>query len=527
VSTLPRLTRALATSPALAARGVVIPPDPAHLALPEKAVQFGTGAFLRGFVDCYLDEANRDGLFGGRVVAIGSTGSGRDDALREQDGLYTVATELDADDRVVQEYRIVSAVSRALSASQDWDAVLALARAPELELIFSNTTEVGIQLDPADADAPVAPHVAPRSFPGKLARVLIERGRTVRWADERGVVVVPCELIPDNGRTLRALVRTQAARWGTEPEFFAWLDRAVPFCDTLVDRIVPGTPRGAALERLRAVLGYDDALLTSCEPYRLFAIEWPAGAWPSVLRERLAFLDGRHGALITDDIAPYRERKVRLLNGAHTILAPLGLLLGCETVRDAVRHPSLGRLVRTAMLDEIAPVVEADGAEAFGVEVLARFANPHIRHALVDVTLQGTMKLRVRVIPAIVRYVQRTGAVPASLAFGFAGFLHFMRGELHRARRDAGAPLPADDHAAALREPLAAADVDRETLERTLRQLGRDERLWGTDLTALPGFLEAVTDHLWRIRTLGVRDAIDHHLASAASARCGSYVNAQ
>lgn len=522
MSTLPRLTQALATSPELAACGVVIPPDPAHLALPEKAVQFGTGAFLRGFVDYYLDEANRDGLFGGRVVAIGSTGSGRDDALRAQDGLYTVATELEGEDRVVHEYRIVSAVSRAVSAQQEWDAVLALARSPELELVFSNTTEVGIQLDPADAADLGAAGEAPRSFPGKLARFLIERGRAMRWADDRGVVVLPCELIEANGSKLREIVLTLAARWGIEPEFAAWLDRAVPFCNTLVDRIVPGTPKGATLERLRSVIGYDDALLTTCEPYRLFAIEWPAGNWPAALRARIAFFDGRNGALIADDIAPYRERKVRLLNGTHSLLAPIGLTLGCETVRDAVQHPSLGRFVRTAMLDEIAPMVDAEGAEAFGEEVLTRFANPYIRHALIDITLQATMKLRVRVIPAIVRHVERTGTVPPSLAFGFAAFLHFMRGELRRARTEAGLPMPADDHAEALREQLAEADADHDNVGRTMWRVGRDVRLWGTDLTELPGFLEAVTDHLWRIRTLGLRDAIDHHLASAIAVRSGS-----
>ncbi|HYD51064.1 MAG TPA: hypothetical protein VEA99_00500, partial [Gemmatimonadaceae bacterium] len=212
---MPRLTPALATSDAVSARGVVTPPAPAHLALPEKAVQFGTGAFLRGFVDYYLDEANRNGTFGGRVVAVGSTGSGRDDALREQGGLYTVATELEGDDRTIREYRIVSAVSRALSAQQDWAAVLELARSPELELVFSNTTEVGIQLDETDRldDAP------PRSFPGKLARFLVERGRAVGYAPERGVVVVPCELIEDNGAKLRELVLAHAARWGVEPAF--------------------------------------------------------------------------------------------------------------------------------------------------------------------------------------------------------------------------------------------------------------------------------------------------------------------
>jgi tagaturonate reductase len=512
VTSLPRLDRVLARSSELASRGIVMP-APSSFALPEKAVQFGTGAFLRGFVDYFIDEANQEGRFGGRIVAIGSTGSNRDDALRRQDGLYTVALEHDGDHGSVREYRVVSALSRALSARTEWDEALAVARAPELELIFSNTTEVGIRLD--EHDRPDAG--APSSFPGKLTRFLLERARTFAYARERGVVVLPCELIDDNGTRLREIVLDLAMRWHLEPEFGRWIETAVPFCNTLVDRIVPGRPTGANAERLRQILGYEDELLITCEPYRLFAVEWPGGPFDA-FRDRLRFLPLDRGGVVTGDVDPYRERKVRLLNGSHTILAPIGLLLGCETVRDAVRHPALGQLVRRAMLDEIAPMVDAEGAEQFAEDVLERFDNPFIRHALLDITLQGTMKVRVRIVPSLVRHVERTGRVPSSVAFGLAAFLFFMRGELHHARTSAGLSMPADDLAPAIRT-LWANHGEMDQIGRLVWLACGDESLWGADLRALPGVCETVTDHLWRICTDGIRSALDHHLAVTEAAR--------
>lgn len=524
---LPRLNRTLGTSPALLQRGIEAP-HVSLLTLPERAVQFGTGAFLRGFLGHLLDEANRRGLFGGRVVAVASTGSGRDDALREQDGLFTVATEHEGGGREERQYRIVSAWSRALSARHEWDAVLATARDANIELVFSNTTEVGIRLDDEDAaDAALATGGAPpRSFPGKLARWLLERGRAFAWAPERGVVVVPCELIEANGETLRAIVLDLAARWGAEPAFARWLDEAVPFCDTLVDRIVPGAPTGENLARLRAVLGYEDALLTTAESYRLFAVRWSDGAGVGArrpaLRERLRFLGAHAENVVAADIAPWRERKVRLLNGAHTLLAPAALLLGVGMVRDAADDPALGEWLRRTMLDEIAPTVPADGAAVFAEQVLTRFRNRYVRHALIDITLQGTMKLRVRVVPTILRHAARTGRAPDAIAFGLACFLEFMRGEVRLARAAAGLASPADDQAERLRALWDAHHADAAALARAA--LG-DETLWGADLTAVPGLAERVHEHLSRVRTEGVRAALDHYLSGAAgAAREGSTI---
>lgn len=502
-----RLGRALVTDGTLARVEGLGAPDATLLDLPERAVQFGTGALLRGFVDAILDDANRRGAFAGRVVAVASTASGRTDAINDQDGLYTLVVQgIDADGPRADaraaaraDARVIGAVSRALSAATEWDAVLALARDPALRLVFSNTTEIGIVLDPSD-EPDAGP---PRSFPGKLARFLYERGRASGFDPAAGVVVLPCELIERNGDRLREVVDALARRWRLDPAFTDWLDAAVPFCNTLVDRIVPGRPpaeEAAALERRS---GYTDAMLTACEIYRLFAIEGDAA-----LRDRLGFAAGDPTVIVAADITPYRERKVRLLNGAHTITVSLALLCGCVTVRDAVAHELVGRFLRLALLDEILPSVDYPDAAAFAHDVLRRFANPYLRHALADITLQGTTKMRVRVIPSILAYVARVERVPTSLALGFAAYLWLLRG-------DAGLTLLPDDLAPRVREHWAASGAD---LDRLAARVAGDRALWGTDLNEVPGFTEAVAGHLARLAATGAAGALEAHLAEAISA---------
>ena len=510
-----RLDRTLLDTVRRERAGVVDVPADALLDLPERAVQFGTGALLRGFVDDFVHNANVQGAFGGRIVAIASTGSARDRALREQDGLYTLVVEGIDRGQPVRECRIISSVSRAISAADEWNQVLELARQPLLEFVFSNTTEVGIVSD-EDSGAGDAP---PKSFPAKLTRFLFERAQAFEYAADRGLTVIPCELIENNGARLQAIVVAIAKRWELGTTFLEWLESAVPFCNTLVDRIVPGAPRDADVERLNNMLGYEDALLTTCEPYRLFAIEGD-----DALRAKLTWATDR-GIIIAPDIAPYRVRKVHLLNGAHTLLVPVALPMGCETVRDAMMQPSIGRLVRRVMLEEIAPYLDVEGAEAFAEAVLDRFRNPHIRHALIDITLQATMKMRVRVVPSIQRFVERTGGVPESLAFGFAAFLNLLQGSFHASRRASGLSVPADDQAGPLQALWQAfPDGASAPVGELVSTACRNRELWGADLTECSGFPEAVADHLWRMREQGMAAALEHHLGTAAVARVPSDV---
>ncbi|MEP6732782.1 MAG: tagaturonate reductase [bacterium] len=506
---LPRLGRALLDTVRRERGDAVAVPDEALLDLPELAVQFGTGALLRGFVDDFLHRANQQAVFGGRIVAIASTGSVRDRALNDQDGLYTLVVEgIDRGQRV-QERRVISSLSRAISAVDDWAEVLKVARAPELRFVFSNTTEVGIVHD----DESTKDDTPPRSFPAKLTRFLFERASAFDYDVARGLTVIPCELIESNGSKLRHIVRTIAMRWELGDEFMQWMDDAVPFCNTLVDRIVPGAPREANVQALVGVLGYEDAMLTCCEPYRLFAIEGDDG-----LRARLTWAAVDDGIVIATDIAPYRKRKVHLLNGSHSLLACTALPLGCETVLDAMSQPALNRFVRNVMLNEITPMVEAEGAKEFAEAVLDRFQNPFIKHALIDITLQATMKMRVRVVPIVEKYIGSVGTVPQSLAFGFASYLLFMQGRFQTSRRAQGLSVPVDEQGEALKSLWVVVPDDSDApVGELVWAACRDKNLWGIDLTTLPGFCEAVADHLWRMRAQGMSAALDHHLAASVA----------
>lgn len=518
---LPRLDRSLVED-ALRDRTGLIVPETAELDLPERAVQFGTGAFLRGFVEYFLDEARRAGTFDGRVLAIGSTGSGRAGLLNEQDGLYTLVSRGLVDGQPHREVRVVGSLSRAVPASEAWDAALECARSPALELVFSNTTEVGITLDPDDR-----PDLdPPRSFPGKLTAFLHERARAFDYAPERAPVVIPCELLEDNGDALRSIVLELAGGWALEPDFAAWVEESVVFCNTLVDRIVPGAPPDDEGARLAAELGYRDALLTTCEPYRLFAIEGDAA-----LRRRLGFAAADAGVVVTPDIRPYRERKILILNGGHTSMVPLALLAGLETVADAVEDPAVGPFVRRAMLDEIAPLLghgvsgqagqEAPGLEdahQYALQVLDRFANPFIDHALIDITLQCTTKMRVRVVPSILRYAEAHGEAPPCLTLGFAAWLLWMRGDVQAERRAAGLRVPPDDAGAAVTGRWSAVDpAEPGALARFVTGICADTGLWATDLTRVPGFAGAVTAHIDIAIRDGIRSALAALLAEPAT----------
>lgn len=500
--TLPILSHALLAD-ASATRTDVRFPAPELLDLPERVVQFGTGALLRGLIEPLVDAANARGEFDGRIVMVGQTGSGRDRAVNRQDGLFTLATRGLVDGEKRSERRVIASVSRALSAVDEWDEVLAVARDPHIRVVFSNTTEAGITLDESDApgDAP------PRSFPGKLTRFLWERANSFGFDRAAGVVILPCELITDNGTQLRRIVLELARRWELGDDFERWIDDVVPFCNTLVDRIVPGTPVEAEHAAEEAELGYRDELLTVSEDYALFAIE----AGPGV-RERLPF-HGDPRVVITDDVSPYRERKLRLLNGTHTAMVPIALLCGCDTVRDAVEDEQVGRFIRRVMLDEIAPFVPAPDAERFAREVLDRFGNPFLRHAVADIALQQTMKLRVRVVPSVLAHAAATGEAPASLAFAFAAYLRFARGDLQREREAQGRALPRDGQGAHVRALWQAEGDDALAVARLACA---NTELWGTDLTAVPGFVERVAGCLARILSIGTPAALAQHLARAS-----------
>lgn len=496
-ASLPQLSRALLASATWKAPAQLMTPTSGMLALPERAVQFGTGAFLRGFVEYFLDVANAQGHFNGRVVVVGSTGSGRDEAFATQDGLYTLQTAGTDDGG---EVRVVASVSRALNAVAQWDDVLAVARQPEISVVFSNTTEAGFALSADDH----SPDGVPVSYPAKLTRFLLERARHFNFDTTAGVVVLPCELLEDNGDQLRQLVRDTAQRWQLDGRFLNWLSAAVPFCNTLVDRIVPGAPTETERARLTKALGYTDQLMTMAEPYRLFAIEADAAT-----QARLTFAAADPAIVMTTDIRPYRERKVRLLNGTHTALASVGLLRGLDTVDSAMRDRLVATFARQLLLDEIAPMLDVPNAVAFGTAVLSRFSNPHVHHRLADISVQGTLKLRVRVLPLVMRLAESGRAVPPAIVLAIAAQWILAHPAVADAWRESGRALSSDDLRATVRAHWEVAiATGGDVVTAAIRRIAADVDLWQCDLTQCIGLEAQLVQTVSQILRDGIEVAL-------------------
>lgn len=470
---------------------------------PERVLQFGTGVLLRGLPDYLIQKANAEGRFNGSIVIVKSTDSQTDEFL-EQDNLYTVAVRGVQQGKDVAETTIVSAVSRVLAAQTQWDEVLRIARNPNLQIILSNTTEVGLNyVEEGIFQRP------PQSFPAKLTAFLYERFRSVGGSRAKGLVVVPTELVTDNGLKLREAVEKLAAFNELGKLFTKWLKFHVRFCNSLVDRIVT-RPTNEARRTLQAQTGYEDELLTFTEPYHLWAIEGD-----DRVRKTLSFADASTPQIIIDeDINFYKERKLRVLNGTHTLTMPLGYLLGLETVADEMKHPDMSRFIESLMLDEIVPTVPDYGIPGmdkvavaqFARDVLDRFRNPYLDHLLLNISLQETAKMQARNVATIQRYYDQFNAVPKRMALGFAAYLLFMKaireekGQFFGEVKTGGGVLtyPIRDERAAYfyGDWKTVKPKDAATITTFVKSVLSDRTLWQTDLSTLPGFADAVADNL-------------------------------
>lgn len=460
----------------------VIKPAESVFSLPEKVLQFGTGVLLRGLPDYFVDKANRQGLFNGRVVVVKSTDSGDAGAFDRQNGLYTLCVRGIEGGHKVEENIICSAISRVLSARDQWQDILALARKPEMQIVISNTTEVGIQLVDDDIR-----RVPPASFPGKLLAFLYERFKAFNGSAESGMVIVPTELIVDNGKKLAGIVKELIKMNGLEADFLLWVEKHCHFCSSLVDRIVPGKPDAATLQQLTHDLGYTDDLLAISEVYRLWAIEGDER-----VKEVLSFAGADDGVIIAPDIEIYRELKLRLLNGTHTLSCGLAYLAGFGTVKKAMDDAAFSSFIADLMLKEIAPAIPYEvllsKARDFGLQVLDRFRNPDLQHQWLSITLQYSSKLKSRVIPVLLRHYEKYSTPPAHMALGFAAYLLFMKG---------GAYTVNDDKAAHFSELWKNPDT-------VVNAALRDRSLWSLDLTKLPGFEPSVQRNLDSLINNGV-----------------------
>jgi tagaturonate reductase len=480
---------------------VIVPAD-ALFSLPEKVLQFGTGVLLRGLPDYFIHQANRQGVFNGRIVVVKSTGNGDTSDFDHQDSLYTIGVRGIEGGKNVEDTIISSAISRVISAEKDWSEIITIGTSADMKLIVSNTTEVGIQL--LEEDITQNP---PASFPAKLLAVLHARYQVLANQPDAGLVIIATELIPDNGKKLEAIIYELAAYNQLGDEFIQWSKANNIFCNSLVDRIVPGKPDAAKLQELSAELGYEDQLLILAEPYRLWAVEGN-----EKVAEVLSFKQADAGVIVKPDIEIYRELKVRLLNGTHTLSSGIACLLGIDTVKNGMDNTELRQYVEQVMRKEIAPAipyeVSLDEALVFADTVIDRFANPHIKHLWLSITMQYAMKIKIRVLPVLLNYHTLFNEIPAYISFGFAAFLHFMRadkkdGEKYYGSSAGTAYLITDDSAAYFYGKVQAVN-EAEYPGTVLKDAG----FWGTDLHTIPGFIEAVERYYREILEKGMAAAL-------------------
>ena len=471
-------------------------------------LQIGDGNFLRAFVDWMVDVTNGAGLFNGQVTIAQPLSRGIAEQLNKQDGLYTVLLRGVQNGAAVESTRIVSCVKRALNPYSEWEAMLASAQDASLRFVVSNTTEAGI----AYAEEAYTPGQCQVSFPAKVTALLLARFKALGGSAQTGLVFLPCELIEANGTKLKKYVLQYAKAWALPADFVAWVETHNVFCNTLVDRIVPGFPAAEA-QAIYQKLGYEDPLLVAAEPFLLWVIEGPA-AIAKELPLREAGLD----VVWTDDLQPYRTRKVRILNGAHTASSLAAFAAGLDSVKSMTEDAAVSTYLNKVMFDEIVPFVPLPEAErqAYAKTIMERFANPNIIHELISIALNSVSKWQVRVLPTVKDYVAKNGKAPAGLSFSLAALLNFYHGRFNAAGeyegmregvRQGNQTYPIRDSAEILSIVDAAwkASDDASVQVNTLLA---DARLWGEDLTRIAGLAEQTAASLARIRAVGVKAAM-------------------
>lgn len=454
---------------------------------PVKILQFGKGNFLRGFADWMVDILNKKHNFQGGIQIVQANAQTTDDRFQEQEGLYHVVINGMHNGRTWREVSLITSISGVINPFTDYSSFLREGENPELKFIISNTTEAGIAFNEADED----PQNVPASFPGKLTALLHRRYTFFRGDPARALTVLPCELIEQNGDALRTTIDRYIAHWKMEEGFRRWIMEHTLFCNTLVDRIVPGFPKDT-YEEIWKETGFEDHLIVTAEPFHLWVIEplMKAGMSLDTLRASLPLEQAGFRVKFTEDLTPYRTSKVRILNGSHTAMVPIGYLRGLRTVREVVEDPFMGDFVRKTIYEEIIPTLDMprQALDTFANDTMERFQNPFIRHELKSIALNAVSKYQVRVLPTVLDYLQRRGKLPDRLVHALSALIVFYKGEWR------GEATPLNDTPAVLEffkkawkqhDPSAVVD-----------QVLSHEEFWKTDLTRIEGFSAAVTGHL-------------------------------
>ncbi|MFC0323633.1 tagaturonate reductase [Gallibacterium melopsittaci] len=468
---------------------------------PTKIIQFGEGNFLRAFIDWQIDLLNEKTDFNSGVTIVRPINTDFPPLLNTQDGLYTtIIRGLNEQGEAVKQVRIIRSVNNEINPYQNFDDYINLAHNLDIKIIFSNTTEAGISYHAGDklTDRPAI------SYPAKLTQLLYERFLFTNGDKQQGFTIIPCELIDYNGDQLKDLVLRYAQEWHLTEDFITWLNEANTFCSTLVDRIVTGYPRNE-VEQLTTELGYQDTFLDTAEYFYLFVIQGPKSL------EKLFHLDQlKLNILVVDDIKPYKERKVAILNGAHTALVPVAYLAGVDYVGDAMQDQQLCQFVMQTLAEEIIPTLSLPKEELqhFADAVISRFQNPFIQHALLSIALNSMTKYRTRILPQLLTYQQKYQRLPQRLTFALAALIAFYRGQ----RDEQTIPLQDDqiwlDNFA---DWWTKFDQKQLSLTQLVHNVLSQTEHWQQDLTQLPHLVNDVTEKLAVILENGMRPALTQY----------------
>ncbi len=456
---------------------------------PIKVLQFGEGNFLRAFVDYAFYKLNKELDFNAGVAIVQPLEGGMVDFIMKQDGLYTLFLNGVKNNQNIQDVYLIDNLVKGVNPYADFNAYLDLAKSETLEFVISNTTEAGIEFVETDT----LENVPQKSFPAKLAAFLYERFKFFGGDSSKGLTIIPCELINYNADTLKDILLRYSQLWNLGSEFDSWLNNACSFHNTLVDRIVPGYPRNE-IEEYNAKLDYHDNILVTAEPFFLWVIEGD-----EKLKAKLPFDKTDLDVKIVKDMQPYRTRKVRILNGAHTAMVPLSIMYGNTTVKETLDDQFTGAFVSKIIFDEINPTLDMDKEELnqFANEVLDRFRNPYIKHLLSDIALNSISKFKVRVLPSILKYQELNNRLPLNLVFSFACTIRFYQGIWE------GKALPIKDSEDIVQTMTAYWKFD--DVGKTVQHTLANQEFWDEDLNAVPGLYEEIVFAINEINANGIQ----------------------
>ena len=471
---------------------------------PERIIQFGECNFLRCFVDWIIYNMNQKTDFNSSVVVVQPIEKGMVDWLNGQDCLYHVNLQGRLNGEVVNSLTRIDVISRALNPYTQNQAFMALADEPSIRFVISNTTEAGIAFDPSCkfTDAPAS------SYPGKLTQLLFRRYKTFGGAADKGLILMPCELIFLNGHHLKDCIYKYIELWkddfGTDYEGFkAWFTNHCYVCATLVDRIVPGFPR-KEIKQIQEKICYEDNLVVQGEAFHLWVIEKPENMSIDELKAEFPAEKAGLNVLIAESEKPYHERKVTLLNGPHTVLSPVAYLSGINIVRDACNDPVVGKYIHKVQFDELMQTLNLpmDELQKFASDVLERFNNPYVDHQVTSIMLNSFPKYETRDLPGLKTYLERKGELPQGLVFGLAAIITYYKG----GKRSDGADITPNDNAEIMQllKDLWATGDTQKVAEGVLAA----DMIWHEDLNKIPGLTELVKEDLDKIQKLGMLEAV-------------------